>query len=227
MDKVDRQHEQRRERHVQKRHQRARHQKTAQLLQVAQRLVFAPDPVQRGQGGRAQYRRAELGGDLDRSAHQDETPDRVEDRLQDDGANDHDRQHDQRVDRPAGQDAVGDLEQVDRDRQNQNVGRAGQHEDEAEVAPHGGDALLHARAEILGTGALVEGRVIAVAAARACRNRSVAARDWARRSVDRRSDRARRLRPVGACTDRRIVDPHFRIESKTTVFHLFSRLALC
>ena len=55
---------------------------------VAERLVFLARCCERGPGGSAEDRRAELRRDLDRGTHEDEAADRVEHRLQDDRADD-------------------------------------------------------------------------------------------------------------------------------------------
>ena len=139
--------------------------KPAQLLQIAQRLVFAARTVERGMGRGAEDRRAELRRDLDRGAHQHESPDRVEHRLQQHRAADHDRQHDQRVERAAGQHAVRDLEEIDRDRQDQDVRGQRHHHDPGQVAAHDGYALAQARIEVLGSHPAVKMRPLAATAA--------------------------------------------------------------
>ncbi len=144
--------------HVEKRDQRARNQKAAQPLQVAQRLVFPPRPVQRGMGGRAEDRRAELHGDLDGGAHQDEAAQRVENGLKHDRPPDHEGKHHQRVDRAAGQHPIGNLEQVDRDRQHEDVGGAGQEHHEAQVAADRGHSLPQVLAKVFRADALVKAR---------------------------------------------------------------------
>ena len=105
--------------------------KFRRLLQFGQGLEIPARSALGRFGRRGEHRRAELALDLNRDAHEHEAPHHVEDDMAQNGADDHDGQHDERVDAAAGQHAVGNIEKIDRDREDQEVhpeGKEGDHQ---------------------------------------------------------------------------------------------------
>ena len=78
--------------------------------------------------------------DLDCGAHQDEPSYRVENRLQQHSAHDHDRQHDQRVRGAARKNAIGNLKEIDRNGEYEDVARIGEKQHHQHVFAHRGEA---------------------------------------------------------------------------------------
>ena len=141
MHQKDRQNEDRRKGQVQKRQQRPRDQKAAHLLQIAERLVFLPIALQRGPRRRRKDRRPQPGRQIDRTAQQHAAPDGVEHHLQQHRPDDHHGQHDQCIDRTAGQHPVRDLEQIDRDRQHQQVRDPAEQQHAQDIDPDAADRV--------------------------------------------------------------------------------------
>ena len=169
MDQEYRHDKQRGKGHIQKGQQCARYQKGAQLLQVAQCLVFAARTVQGRPCCGTKNRRAKLNRHFDRGAHQDKPANGIQNGLKDHGTDDNRGQHQQRIQRPAGQYAVGNLEQVDRDRQDQNIGRQREQANQKQIAPYSADTAFQIGFKPGRIGALVEFAVVAAATtARTC-----------------------------------------------------------
>ena len=134
--------------------------------------------------------------------------DGVEDGLHDHCADDDDGQHDQRVDGAAGEHAVGDLEQIERYRQNQHVaGQREQHHD-GQVPPDHAEPGLERGGKVDGPEALVEDAAATTAASTAvdvAAGRAVGAGqvllglDRAVVGVDHPGDRRRRVLHFGSC----------------------------
>ena len=167
MHQVDDDDEQRHQWRIEEGDQRAGGDEGTQLLQILQRLVILAVAVQRGARRRRQNRCAELNLQFYCRAHQDEAAHRIHERLQQDSADDGDRQHDQRVHRAAGQHTVGNLEQIDRDRQQQHVDGDGEDHHHRHVAANGGHRLLQAAGEVDRFATLVEALLVRIAAATA------------------------------------------------------------
>ena len=159
-----REQENRRDRGIQEGEQRAGNEERPNLLQVSERLVFPPVALQGCPRRRAQDRCSELRCKFHCGSHKDETAQCVESGLKNDCTDDHDRQHDQRIRRPAGQDTVRDLEQIDRYGQHKHVAGDSKNHDDQEVAFDRMNAGLQAGVEVDLSQPLVE-RAAAPAAA--------------------------------------------------------------
>ena len=128
----------RRHRRIEHRQQHRPGDECAQVLQIRQRLEFAARAALRGFGGGAENRSAQSGFGLDRDPHQDEAAHHVHQHMRGDRDDHDDRQHDQRIGAAAGQHAIGHVEQIDRNRQHQQVD--GDRED-----PHGDQVAARVR----------------------------------------------------------------------------------
>ncbi len=164
MDEIDHHDEERHQRCIEESDERSRRQEGAQLLQVLQDLVVLAVAMQGCAGGGRKDRRAKLHLKLDSGAHQDEATDGVHESLQQNRAKHGHRQHDKRVHRAAGQHPVGNLEQIKRDGEQQDIDGDGEQHHHHHVAANGSDALGKTCGEIDRLAALVETALASAAA---------------------------------------------------------------
>ena len=145
----------------------------ADELQVGEGLELGGGAVLCGFRRGCEDGAAERGFDLDGGSHQHDASDGIEKHVRQDRADHDDRQHDERIEAAARQDAIRQVEEINRNGKDQNVDDEREDADDDEVLAHHGHAPGQGFAKVLRAGAPLNGRPGPVAATAARRRRLV------------------------------------------------------